>query len=40
MSGVGAAIAALRRGGLAVLPTDTVYGLVAYGLSKAAATEL
>jgi len=29
MNGVEAAIAALRRGGVAVIPTDTVYGLAA-----------
>ena len=34
------AVAALRRGELAVLPTDTVYGLAADGTSEAAATAL
>jgi L-threonylcarbamoyladenylate synthase len=37
---VGAAIAALRAGRLAVIPTDTVYGLVADGESEAAARRL
>jgi L-threonylcarbamoyladenylate synthase len=36
----GAAIAALRAGRLAVIPTDTVYGLVADGESEAAAQRL
>jgi len=34
------AVAALRRGELAILPTDTVYGLAADGTSEAAATAL
>ena len=34
------AVAALRRGELAILPTDTVYGLAADGTSEAAATML
>jgi L-threonylcarbamoyladenylate synthase len=34
------AIDALRAGGLAVIPTDTVYGLAADGLSEDAATAL
>jgi L-threonylcarbamoyladenylate synthase len=38
--GVDSAIAALRRGELAILPTDTVYGLAADGTSEAAATAL
>ena len=38
--GVGAAIAALRAGGLVVLPTDTVYGLAADGESETAALAL
>ena len=37
---VDAAIAALRAGGLVVLPTDTVYGLAADGESEAAALAL
>jgi L-threonylcarbamoyladenylate synthase len=37
---VAAAIAALRAGRLAVIPTDTVYGLVADGESEAAAQRL
>jgi L-threonylcarbamoyladenylate synthase len=37
---VGAAIAALRAGRLAVIPTDTVYGLAADGESEAAAQRL
>ena len=40
MSAVDAAIAALRSGGLAVIPTDTVYGLVADGRSEDAARAL
>ena len=40
MSAVDAAIAALRAGGLAVIPTDTVYGLAADGRSEAAARAL
>lgn len=40
MSAVDAAIAALRAGGLAVIPTDTVYGLAADGRSKDAARAL
>ena len=40
MSEVEAAIAALRAGGLAVIPTDTVYGLVADGLGEEAAQAL
>ena len=40
MSAVEAAIAALRAGGLAVIPTDTVYGLVADGRSEEAARAL
>ena len=40
MSAVDAAIAALRAGGLAVIPTDTVYGLVADGRSREAARAL
>lgn len=37
---VDAAVAALRRGGLVVLPTDTVYGLAADGESETAARAL
>ena len=40
MSEVERAIAALRAGGLAVIPTDTVYGLAADGESEAAARAL
>jgi L-threonylcarbamoyladenylate synthase len=40
MSEVGAAIAALRRGGVAVIPTDTVYGLAADAASEKAALAL
>ena len=40
MSAVDAAIAALRTGGLAVIPTDTVYGLAADGRSEDAARAL
>ena len=40
MSEVGSAIAALRRGGLVVLPTDTVYGLACDAGSERAAEEL
>lgn len=40
MSDVEAAVAALRRGGLAIVPTDTVYGLAAEAESEAAATAL
>lgn len=40
MSEVERAIAALRAGGLAVIPTDTVYGLAADGASEAAARAL
>jgi len=40
MSTVDAAIAALRAGGLAVIPTDTVYGLAADGRSEDAARAL
>ena len=40
MSAVDAAIAALRAGGLAVIPTDTVYGLAADGRSEDAARAL
>ena len=40
MSAVDAAIAALRAGGLAVIPTDTVYGLAADGRSEEAARAL
>jgi len=40
MSTVDAAIAALRAGGLAVIPTDTVYGLAADGRSQDAARAL
>jgi L-threonylcarbamoyladenylate synthase len=38
--GVDAAVAALRRGELAVLPTDTVYGLAADAFSPPAVTRL
>ena len=34
MSDVEAAVAALRAGGLAVIPTDTVYGLAADGRTR------
>jgi L-threonylcarbamoyladenylate synthase len=34
------AVSAIRAGGVAVLPTDTVYGLAASGRSEAAAREL
>ena len=40
MSAVDAVIAALRAGGLAVIPTDTVYGLAADGRSEDAARAL
>jgi L-threonylcarbamoyladenylate synthase len=40
MTVVEAAIASLRAGGLAVIPTDTVYGLAADGRSEAAAGAL
>lgn len=40
MSEVGAAIAVLRRGGVAVIPTDTVYGLAADAASEEAALAL
>jgi L-threonylcarbamoyladenylate synthase len=40
VTAVAAAIAALRAGGLAVVPTDTVYGLAADGDSEAAARAL
>ena len=40
MRDVAAAIEVLRGGGLAVIPTDTVYGLAAAGESKAAARSL
>jgi L-threonylcarbamoyladenylate synthase len=40
MRDVAAAIEVLRGGGLAVIPTDTVYGLVAAGESEAAARSL
>jgi L-threonylcarbamoyladenylate synthase len=40
VSAVDAAIAALRAGGLAVIPTDTVYGLAADGRSEEAARAL
>lgn len=40
MTAVAAAIASLRAGGLAVIPTDTVYGLAADGRSEDAATAL
>jgi L-threonylcarbamoyladenylate synthase len=40
MSAVEEAIAALRAGGLAVIPTDTVYGLAADGLNEDAARAL
>ncbi len=40
MSEVEAAIRALRAGGLAVIPTDTVYGLAADGASETAAHAL
>ena len=40
MSAVDVAIAALRAGGLAVIPTDTVYGLAADGRSEEAARAL
>jgi L-threonylcarbamoyladenylate synthase len=40
VSAVDDAIAALRAGGLAVIPTDTVYGLAADGRSKDAARAL
>ena len=39
-AGVAAAVAALRRGDLAVLPTDTVYGLAADAFSPPAVTRL
>ncbi len=39
-AGVGAAVAALRRGDLAVLPTDTVYGLAADAFSPPAVARL
>jgi L-threonylcarbamoyladenylate synthase len=40
LAGVAEVVAALRAGGLAVLPTDTVYGLVADGESEPAAHAL
>jgi L-threonylcarbamoyladenylate synthase len=40
LTAVSAAIAALRAGGLAVIPTDTVYGLAADGRSEDAARAL
>lgn len=40
MSDVAEAVAALRRGELAVIPTDTVYGLAADGASERAAHAL
>lgn len=40
MTAVEAAIDALRAGGLVILPTDTVYGLVCLGESAEAAREL
>ena len=40
MSDVEDAVTALRAGGLAVIPTDTVYGLVADGASEPAARAL
>ena len=40
MNDVDAAVAALRAGGLAVIPTDTVYGLAADGASEPAARAL
>lgn len=40
MTAVDTAIEALRGGGLAILPTDTVYGLVCLGESADAAREL
>jgi L-threonylcarbamoyladenylate synthase len=40
MTEVDRAIAALRAGGLVVIPTDTVYGLAADGASEAAARAL
>jgi L-threonylcarbamoyladenylate synthase len=40
VTAVEAAIEALRAGGLAILPTDTVYGLVGHGDSAEAAREL
>ena len=40
MNDVEAAVAALRAGGLAVIPTDTVYGLAADGASENAARSL
>jgi L-threonylcarbamoyladenylate synthase len=40
MSTVEEAVAALRAGGLAVIPTDTVYGLAADGASELAAQAL
>ncbi|HWG94885.1 MAG TPA: L-threonylcarbamoyladenylate synthase [Mycobacteriales bacterium] len=40
VAGVEAAVAALRRGELAVLPTDTVYGLAADAFSPPAVTRL
>jgi L-threonylcarbamoyladenylate synthase len=40
MSSVDDVVAALREGGLAVLPTDTVYGLTCAAGSEAAAREL
>jgi tRNA threonylcarbamoyl adenosine modification protein (Sua5/YciO/YrdC/YwlC family) len=39
-AGVDAAVGALRRGELAVLPTDTVYGIAADAFSPAAVTRL
>jgi L-threonylcarbamoyladenylate synthase len=40
VTAVGTAIASLRAGGLAVIPTDTVYGLAADGRSEDAARAL
>jgi L-threonylcarbamoyladenylate synthase len=40
VAGVEAAVAALRRGELAVLPTDTVYGIAADAFSPPAVTRL
>jgi L-threonylcarbamoyladenylate synthase len=39
-AGVAAAVAALRRGALTVLPTDTVYGIAADAFSPSAVTRL
>ena len=40
MSGTDTAVAALRRGELVVLPTDTVYGLACTAVSETAAVDL